>query len=142
MGRLIFGIVAGLIVQGVLVAAVEFGSSLLFPLPDGLDPNNMAQLADYLRNGGVPIAAQLFVIVAYIVGAFGGAFVATRIAHHRGFVPALVVGQLSLVFVIWNLVVLPHALWMAVLSVLVPMPSAWAGGKAAGAKSRRRSRGG
>lgn len=138
MGRLLLGIVAGVLVQGLLVAGVEFASSLLFPLPDGLDPTNMSQLADYLRSGSVPVVSQLFVVVAYIVGAFGGAFVATRIAHHRGFIPALVIGQLSLVFVIWNVVVLPHALWMAVLSVLVPMPSAWAGGKAAGAKSRKR----
>ena len=140
MGRLVLGVLAGLLALFVLVAGVELLSTLLFPLPPGLDPTNTAQLADYLRSGSVPALALVLVVLAYTVGAFGGAFVATRIAHQRGLTPALIIGQLCLVFVIWNLVQLPHPLWMAVLSLLVPMPAAWAGGRGAGAKPAKRSR--
>ena len=140
MGRLLLAVAAGLVALFVLVAAVELSSSLLFPLPAGLDPTNTAQVADYLRSGSVPVLALGMVVLAYAIGAFGGAFVATRLAHQRGLAPALIIGQLCLVFVIVNLVQLPHPLWMAVLSVLVPMPAAWWGGRAAGARPQKRSR--
>ena len=138
MGRLLFAILVGVLVQGLIVAGVELTSSLLFPLPAGLDPANNAQLAAYLRSGAVPVAAMLMVLAAYAAGAFGGAFVATKIAAQRRLTPALVIGQLSLVFVIWNLVVLPHPIWMAIVSVIIPVPLAWLGGRAAGARSGRR----
>ncbi len=141
MRRLLLAILAGVVTNGLLVWAVELLSTVVFPLPAGVDPRNSAQLADYLRSGAVPVGAMVVVIVAYAVGAFGGGYVATRVAHNRGLMPALVIGQLSLVFVIVNLVMLPHPLWMAVASVLVPVPLAWLGGRAAGARGGEHSGG-
>ncbi len=134
MGRLLFALLVGVIVNGLLVFGVESLSTLLHPLPAGLDPKNVNQLRAYLDSGGVPITAMVMVVLAYAIGAFGGAFAATKLAPRRGLMPALVIGQISLVFVIVNLITLPHPIWMMIASVLVPMPAAWGGGKAAHAR--------
>lgn len=134
MGRLLFALLVGVIVNGLLVFGVESLGTLLFPLPAGLDATNVNQLRDYLASGGVPVTALVMVVLAYLLGAFGGAFAATKLAPRRGLMPALVIGQISLVFVIINLLTLPHPMWMMIASVLVPLPAAWAGGRAAGAR--------
>ncbi len=134
MGRLLFALLVGIIVNGALVFGVESLSTLLHPLPAGLDPRNVAQMRDYIESGGVPITGLLMVVFAYAVGAFGGAFVASKLAPNRGLMPALVIGQISLVFVIINLITFPHPIWMMLASVLVPLPSAWYGGKVARAR--------
>ncbi len=134
MGRLLFALLIGVIVNGLLVFGVESASTLLHPLPEGLDPKNVNQLRAYLASGGVPVTAMVMVVLAYLVGAFGGAFAATKLAPNRGLMPALVIGQISLVFVIINLITLPHPVWMMIASVLVPIPGAWAGGRAAHAR--------
>jgi hypothetical protein len=134
MGRLLFALLVGVIVNGLIVFGVESASALLHPMPAGFDASNVAQMRAYLASGGVPVTAMVMVVLAYLLGAFGGAFAATKLAPRRGLMPALVIGQISLVFVIINLITLPHPVWMMIASVLVPMPAAWAGGRAAHAR--------
>lgn len=134
MGRLLLALLVGVIVNVLVVFGVESLGALLHPLPPGLDPMDTNQMRDYLASGGVPITSMLLVLFAYAVGAFGGGFVATKLAPNRGLMPALVIGQISLVLIIINLVQLPHPIWMIVASLLVPLPSAWYGGKTAHAR--------
>jgi hypothetical protein len=134
MGRLLFALLIGLIVHTALVAGVQFVSTMIHPLPPGIDASNVLQMRDYLTGGGVPLTAMLMVLLSYAAGNFGGAFVASKLAPNRGLMPALVIGQISLVLVIINLVQLPHPIWMMVASVLVPLPSAWFGGRVARAR--------
>lgn len=134
MGRLLLALLVGVIVNGVLVAGVQLLSGVIHPLPPGVNASDMNQMRDYIASGAVPITAMLMVLLSYAVGAFGGGFVATKLAPNRGLMPALVIGQISLVFIIINLVQIPHPIWMMLASVLVPLPSAWYGGKVAHAR--------
>jgi MFS family permease len=134
MGRLLFALFVGLLVQGVLVFAIESMGALLHPLPAGLDVSNAEQLRAYMESGEAPFTALLMVVFAYAVGAFGGGFVATKLAPRRGLMPALVIGQIALVLVVINLFAYPHPVWMMIASVVVPLPSAWLGGRAAHAR--------
>ena len=134
MGRLLLALLVGVIVNGVLVAGVQMLSGVVHPMPPGLDASDMNQMRDYIASGTVPITAMVMVLVSYVAGAFGGGFVATKLAPNRGLMPALVIGQISLVFIIINLVQIPHPIWMMVASVVVPLPSAWYGGKTAHAR--------
>jgi len=134
MGRLLFALLVGVIVNGLIVFGVESVSTLLHPLPQGFDASNVGQMRAYLASGGAPVTAMVMVVVGYLLGAFGGAFAASKLAPNRGLMPALVIGQISLVFIIINLITLPHPMWMMIASVLVPIPGAWAGGRAAHAR--------
>jgi hypothetical protein len=134
MGRLLFALLIGLIVHTALVAGVQLVGSLINPLPPGVDASSMVQMRDYLAAGGIPLVAMLMVLLSYAAGNFGGAFVASKLAPNRGLMPALVIGQISLVLVIINLVMMPHPIWMSVASVCIPLPLAWLGGRAAHAR--------
>ena len=134
MGRLLFALLVGVIVNGLLVFGVETVSTVLHPLPPGFDANNVGQMRAHLASGGVPVTTMVMVVVGYLLGAFGGAFAASKLAPNRGLMPALVIGQISLMFIIINLITLPHPMWMMIASVLVPIPGAWAGGRAAHAR--------
>ncbi len=134
MGRLLLAIFVGVVVNGLLVFGVELLNTLVHPLPAGLNPQNVQQVRTYIESGAVPITSLLMVLLAYAAGAFGGGFVASKLAPRRGLMPALVIGQISLVFVIVNLIQFPHQIWFMLVSVLIPIPAAWAGGKAAHAR--------
>ena len=77
----------------------------------------------------LPVGAMVFVVVAWVIGAFDGGFVAALIArngHPRAaaVVPALMV----MAGVVGMIVKMPgHPLWMAVVGLLLPIPAALAG---------------
>ncbi len=107
MGRLLLAIFVGVVVNALLVFGVQ---SL-----------------------GTPVH-PLLVLAAYAVGAFGGGFVATKLAPRRGLMPALVVGQIALVLVLWNVLTSAQSVLVILASLLIPVLLAWAGGKAAHAR--------
>lgn len=134
MGRLLYALFVGMVVCVVIVFGIESIGTLLNPLPDGIDARDVNQVRDYMASGGASFTAMFMVLLAYIAGCFGGAYVATKLAPRRGLMPALVIGQIALVLVIVNLITIPHPIWMVVATLLVPLPSAWAGGRAARAR--------
>ncbi len=107
MGQLLLAIFAGVVVNALLVFGVQSFGTQVHPV---------------------------LVLVAYAVGAFGGGFVATKLAPRRGLMPALVIGQIALVFVLWNVLTSAQAVLIILASLLIPIPLAWFGGKAAHAR--------
>lgn len=125
MARTLLAVFAGLAVMLVTVAALEALGHALFPAPPGLDfddPERLRRVMELLP------PAQLFAVLAgWVAGAALGAFVAARLAREYRFSAALSVGAVMLLLVVANLVMLPHPWWMAIGSVLLPLPSAWLG---------------
>lgn len=107
MGQLLLAILVGVVVN----AALVFGVQSL----------------------GTPVN-PLLVLAAYAAGAFGGGFVATKLAPRRGLMPALVVGQIALVTVLWNVMTSAYSVLIILVSLLIPVLLAWFGGKAAHAR--------
>ncbi|MBM4392809.1 MAG: hypothetical protein FJ090_16920 [Deltaproteobacteria bacterium] len=82
MTRDILATLAGLVAGNVLnFALVMLNSSGLFPMPPGVDFNNEAGFAEYIRT--LPVAAFLVVLVAHSAQAAGGAWLASRLAQTR-----------------------------------------------------------
>ncbi|MHC4949306.1 MAG: hypothetical protein ACYTG1_13820, partial [Planctomycetota bacterium] len=61
--------------------------------------------------------------------AFLGAAVGTLVFGRRSLVVAWVVGALTLLGCVINLLAIPSPVWFAVLDVLLPLPAAWLGGR-------------
>lgn len=125
MLRKILAVVGGVVAGGVVVFAVEGVGHLLFPPPPGLDMSSPEGMKAAIQS--LPAGALLFVVLAWVLGAFAGGLVAALIARSVG--PALVTGALQLLFGIVTMVMIPHPLWMIALGILLPLPSAWAGGQ-------------
>lgn len=124
MLRKIMGVVAGVVAGGVVVFAVEAMGHWVYPPPPGLDLSDPEGMKALIRT--LPAGALLFVVFAWVLGAFAGGAVAGLIG--RSLVPALVTGSIQLLFGIMTMVMIPHPMWMLILGILLPIPSAWAGG--------------
>jgi hypothetical protein len=120
----------------VAIGFVTIGDAMaarLFELPTvaaGTDPA-VAKTMMEAAIAKAPLSAMLAMVAGYFVAAFGGAFVARKIAAGPGLRPSLTVGAIVLLATIANFAALQHPTLLVVLGVLVPMPGAYVGAKVA-----------
>ncbi|GAB3089380.1 hypothetical protein [Lysobacter terrae] len=132
MGRTILGIVAGVVVAWLAISLCEFASLFLHRPQPGMDLRDPQALAAYIA--AAPLSSMLLVVLGWSIGAFGGGWVAARIARHKT-VAALTIGALVLLGVIANNVMIPHPLWMTIAGVVLPIPLAWLAARVARPRS-------
>jgi len=125
MLRKITSVVLAVVVAIILVSLVEMVGHRIWPPPTGLDPTNPESVRTAMAQ--MPLGALASVAVAWIVGAFGGGWLGSRVARQAW--PAYVVGGVVMLASIASLVMLPHPAWFWVVAlVLVPL-AAHLGGK-------------
>lgn len=127
--RSILVVVAGVVVGGIAVFALEMLGMTLFPLPDGVDPMDPESLAAAAAAGQIPLGAMIMVLAAWLVGALIGGYVAARLAAREALKHALVVGAVFTVLDLGNILTIPSPIWMAVLGVGLPVPAAYLGSR-------------
>lgn len=114
MLRLILGIVVGLVVGAGLVYGLQMLGHAIWPLPEGIDTRDPAQMQN-LRDLMPPIAVA-WVAVAYGIAAFGGASLANVVAQGR-IAAGWAVTAVLFALTVWTLFVIPHPLWFVGLAV-------------------------
>ena len=129
MGRTVLGVVAGLVAMFVVILVVEFLGAQLFPPPAGVDMRDPDALAAAMTQ--MPMGALAIVVVAWVLAAFAGGWVAARIAVRHPRVAAAVVALAVVAGVVMMMVTIPHPMWMGALGLLLPVPSARAGARLA-----------
>ena len=105
------GMAAGIVVVVVFVLV----SSLMHPMPEGMDMNDPEQMNEFVS--GLPVSAFLMMSLAWVVGAFVGAYVARRLAPSQKMLPAVFVISFFTAMVISNLITIPHPIWLAIFGV-------------------------
>ena len=122
MLRSILAVLAGILVMGITVAAVQWLGHSIFPPPSGVDPTDHDAMIALIAN--MPVMALALVLLGYAFGTFLGAYTAATIslAHKRGV--ALGVATVMLALIAMNFAMIAHPLWMVVLGVLIPFPFA------------------
>jgi hypothetical protein len=128
MGRTILGILAGVVVAWLVISLCEFASLYLHRPAPGVDLRDPQALAAHIA--AAPIQAMLLVVTGWMVAAFGGGWLAARIARHRT-AAALVIGALVVLGVIANNMMIPHPLWMTIVGIVLPLPLAWLAARSA-----------
>lgn len=103
------GFVAGTFVNLGLSGLNAF---VLFPMPSGMDMNDPAQLNAYIA--GLPTLAFVVVLVAHLGQAFVGGWVAARLGASHPMVLAMIIGGLSLLGGIANMMSVPGPAWLYV----------------------------
>jgi hypothetical protein len=130
MLRNLLGLIAGVAACMILISAVQYLNSLLYPPPPGLSFDNPEDVPRIVA--GLPLLALLMVELSYVVGSFGGGAVLGLIARSRLQALALGIGLLFTAFNLVNLVQIPHPLWLAVLTTITFMPLTWLGARLTG----------
>jgi hypothetical protein len=129
MGKRILAVLAGVITSFILIALVQYLSSLFYPPPPGFDYKNKEAMLELIRS--MPAGAWMFLILSYVTGSFGGGFVGARVADSHKIRVSLIVGVIAMAAGIMNLFQFEHPVWFAILSMLIYVPFAWLGGRLA-----------
>jgi hypothetical protein len=121
MGKRILSVVLGAVAAVAIVALIELLAGTLYPLGGELDRADAETTAAIMA--GMPLPAKLLVVLAWFLGALGGAWLALRISDWRwaGWIVALLVvaGGVSAI------VMLPHPPWMQACAIIVPLVGGW-----------------
>lgn len=110
MLRDIGAVLAGMVVGGVANMAVILVSWAIWPMPEGMDMNDPEALQAYIAT--LPVAALLMAVLAHLLQAFLGGWVAARISADRPRVVAMIIGVLSMLGGILNMINLQGPGWM------------------------------
>ena len=131
MGRAILGVLAGLATMFVVIMVIEYAGHMVYPPPPGLNPMVTEDLSAIMAVQ--PVAAKAFVVVAWVVGAFAGGWVAAKISRTYPRAAAVIVALVVVAGVVGMILQLPgHPRWMAALGLLLPIPAALLGARLAG----------
>lgn len=106
--------IAGLVIGGVMIWALEALGHQLFPIPFKIDPKNLEDLKNLMFK--IPVESMIAIIVAHVVGVFTGLAVAKTI-QKNSMIPIYIVGGLFLLSTGLNLMVIPHPVWFTIADV-------------------------
>jgi hypothetical protein len=119
--RIVLGIVAGLVLAVLCAVAIETLGHSLYPPPADLDAGDPADLARLMEV--MPVAALMFVVGGWFVGALAGAWTANAIARNP--VAGWVVAGFIVLGAVATMVMIPHPLWMWAAGIALPLAAAW-----------------
>jgi hypothetical protein len=125
--RTTLGVVAGVLVGGLVVFAVEAVNSTFFPLPADVSVDDADAMARHLAEGG-PVML-LGVLVGWALGSFIGAWLATVIAKSAGRAPAVAVAIFFMAGAVMTMLTIPHPVWFWIVGLAVFVPAALLGEK-------------
>lgn len=130
MGKNILAGIVGVVLAGSIVMVVEMIGHTVYPPPPDLDIYDIEAFKSYVAT--LPAMAMVFPIVGWTIGTLGGVIVACKIGNAKPLTFASVVGGLILAGTAYNLVTIPHPLWVAILGVGGIVAGAWLGMKLGG----------
>lgn len=115
----------GMLASMVSIGLFQVGSTLFFPMPPGLDPNDMASLRQYVSK--MPTAAFALLGIGYGVGSMIGSFVATALGTNRHMFHGLVIAFFLLLAGVMNMMAIPHPTWFIIAYPLIVVSAAYLG---------------
>ena len=125
MVKSIIAVVLAVLLAGVVIAAVQFVNTQIFPLPPGVDFNDREAMSRAVSS--MPTGGFVLLLLSYTLGALAGGWLAARMAPRRPLLHAMIVGVLLLAAGVMNFVSIPHPLWVTVLGLLIFLPMSWLG---------------
>ncbi|MCH9654320.1 MAG: hypothetical protein K0U86_18725 [Planctomycetes bacterium] len=127
MIRNIMAVVIGIIAGSAFNMAIVTVSHGMYPLPEGIDPNDFDAFKAHVEAHGMPTGALIMVLLAHAGGSFVSGFVCGLIAKRAWYAAAIGLGILWTCGGIAMLMMLPSPIWFAVTDVALYIPAAIAG---------------
>jgi hypothetical protein len=124
MGRKILAVVVGMIVAMAIIMIVQMANSVVVRPPTSDVMNDPARMREFWNT--VPVTAYVVVLIGYVLGAFGGGFIVTKMSRREspGTTLPILIGVLLLIGGLLNFfVLLPgQPVWFMALSLLLFIP--------------------
>ena len=120
--KTVLGFLAGLIAGALVMMAVGYVGTTLWPLHVPTDPNDRQALIEGLRTA--PVGAQITVLLAWFLGTFAAAAIAKSISGYAW--PGWTIGGI-LAAVLAFIFFVPLPVWMQTLAPISPLLGAAAG---------------
>jgi hypothetical protein len=129
MLRLILAVILGPLIGLVVLGAVDGAANTIFPPPAGVNLTDPAAIR--AATAVLPFGAQVGAILAWLLGALGGAWSANLIAGRRALAGRIVSG-LFLAFAGWTMATTDYPLWTRGGLVIAVLIAAVAADRASG----------
>lgn len=126
MMKRILAIILGLIISFIIISLFQKLGHKLYPPPEGINMNDKEAIKTLVAS--MPMGAFIVLLISYMLGAFGGGFIAARVSKDR-IRPSIIVGAVLMLAGLVNVIMIPHPLWFAILSIIMYIPMAYTGGK-------------
>ena len=114
--RNILGMFAGLFAAVLIIGGIQALSSLIYPLPEGVDVNDREAMKAFI--GSLPAGAFGLVLASYFTGTLVGTWLTSRIIRGVQRAPAFAVGSLLFAAAVLNMLSIPHPGWFMIVCVL------------------------
>tara|TARA_Y100001968_G_C19284942_1_gene681167 strand:+ start:400 stop:843 length:444 start_codon:yes stop_codon:yes gene_type:complete len=137
--RTVFGIAVGIFVGSLCNMGIGFANTLIFPMPEGIsfsdafNEETKQAVLDWI--GSLPQTAFILVLLAHLSQAFVGGLIAGLISKNHVRVAAMVVGCVTLLGGVMNMMTVPAPVWLWIEMPLYLVCAWWAGGLASSFKS-------
>ena len=129
MGRKILALIVGLIAAIAVVMIVEMLNSFVIPPPGSEITGDPARLREFMTS--LPITAYVMILIGYLLGAFAGGFIATKLSRRESPGPSipLIIGIILTIFGALNFfVALPgQPVWFIAASLVSFIPASFIG---------------
>lgn len=125
MLRTVFAFLLGSVTMVASVALLQMLGHWIWP-QSAIDAGDRAAFAAQMAS--VPLAAKLWVLVAYATAVEVGTIVAVLLQRRRWRGLAMALGLLMTGLSALNFAMLPHPWWMVVVGLLLPLPVAMMAG--------------
>ncbi|HRR08435.1 MAG TPA: hypothetical protein PLO56_07045 [Rhodothermales bacterium] len=125
----ILGVLVGLFSAIIIVTIGDAVVGYLAPPPIGSDLKNPETLKAYLQSIADPVLVLM--LLFWLSSSFAAGYASARIVPASARTLSLICGGILLFGTLLNMTMLPHPIWMMILSVVGYLPVAYAGGKLA-----------
>ncbi|MDO7843881.1 hypothetical protein [Sphingomonas immobilis] len=117
--RIVLSLLFGAIAAFLIIMAVEWVDAWFYPLPGLAEGSDTDADAAATIIATMPLPAKIIVVLGWLLGALGGAWMALRISDRQWtgwvIVAVVIAGGVT------NLFALPHPLWMQACTFLMPI---------------------
>ena len=127
MIRNILAVLIGVVAGSAFNMAIVTVSQAMYPLPEGVDPNDFDAFRAHVEANGLPTGALILVLAAHAGGSLVSGLVCGLIAMRSWYVAAIGLGLLWTCGGIAMLMMLPAPTWFAVADVALYVPAALLG---------------
>ena len=124
-GKNILGIIIGLAVAMTSFMLFETIAHFAYPLPSDVDTDSAESMKNYMEH--IPAGALSLVLTGWIAGALLGGFFAKFVSKNMTNRNPLIIGCILEAATIFNFILLPHPMWLIVVSLLVMIPAVFVG---------------
>jgi hypothetical protein len=123
MGRLILGIIAGIIAAVATIWCVDMVNHMIHPLPRSLSIHDREGLGDYIS--AMPPLALSLVAASWFLGALVGGLVAAWVARRD--IAIGIVGIVVVIAAVGNLLIARHPVVLQVAAFVAPLVGTFIG---------------